>query len=393
VGANGVSSDGSTPTPSRPTTLVAHVQPRVPDGLLSVDERLPEPPVDPGDNQIVLMPRDPAWLYAYWALSDEYRCAARDAGGEQLCLRLHDVTDLHRFDGGNAHATYEHRCHEGANSWYLPVPAVSRSYLVEVGYVGRDQWFPLARSNRVEVPGDRPSQSSDVRFVTVEFDTALPATRPTARPAAGEQLPGPHPPGTADAGPSSAALGQAPGSVQPVAGSVQHVPGSVQQVAGSVQHVPGSVQQVAGSVQHVAGSVQQVAGSVQHVPGSVQQVAGSLAYLSEFSADLPRHALRRVEDLPPPPPAVARAIPGPDAPRAPQPPRLIETSAELVIEGRAVPNATVEIAGQRIAVGADGSFALRVPLVEGLGDLAIDAREGSMVDHIHLWFGQLSDRR
>ncbi len=97
----------------------------LPEELQGIDERLPVLPDSYGENRIVLLPRDPGWLFAYWNLTAEYKEAARSAGGVTLAIRLFDVTEVD-FDGTNAQITYEHECAEWARSWYLPTPAPSR---------------------------------------------------------------------------------------------------------------------------------------------------------------------------------------------------------------------------------------------------------------------------
>ena len=129
----------------------------LPEELQGIDERLPVLPDSYGENRIVLLPRDPGWLFAYWNLTAEYKEAARAAGGATLAIRLFDVTEVD-FDGTNAQVTYEHECAEWARSWYLPTPAPSREYVVEIGYRGGSEWFPLARSKRVSIPSERPER-------------------------------------------------------------------------------------------------------------------------------------------------------------------------------------------------------------------------------------------
>ncbi|MGA7933178.1 MAG: DUF4912 domain-containing protein, partial [Kovacikia sp.] len=62
--------------------------------LAAVDEGLPDLPDGYGDSRIVLMPRDPQWAYAYWDVTNEQKEDLRRQGGQQLALRLYDVTDI-----------------------------------------------------------------------------------------------------------------------------------------------------------------------------------------------------------------------------------------------------------------------------------------------------------
>jgi hypothetical protein len=140
-----------------------------------LDAGLPELPEGYADNRIVLLPRDPQWLYCYWDVTNEHKQAARMRGGLYLCLRLHDVTDV-IFDGANAHAMWEQEVHELARNWYLHVPSPGRRYCLEIGYRGAEgQWLPLARSNTVPAPVDRPAERVQDEFVTIPLDRPLAA--------------------------------------------------------------------------------------------------------------------------------------------------------------------------------------------------------------------------
>ncbi|MBI5481469.1 MAG: DUF4912 domain-containing protein [Deltaproteobacteria bacterium] len=138
-----------------------------------LDAGLPELPEGYADNRIVLLPRDPQWLYSYWDVTNEHKQAARIRGGLFLCLRLYDVTDV-IFDGSNAHAMWEQEVHELARNWYLHVPSPGRRYCLEIGYRGGEgQWLPLARSNTVPAPVDRPAERIQDEFVTIPLDRPL----------------------------------------------------------------------------------------------------------------------------------------------------------------------------------------------------------------------------
>ena len=150
--------------------------------LAEVDARLPNLPEGYADNRIRLLPRDPRWLYTYWDVTNEHKEQARRQGGKFLCLRLYDVTGI-AFDGTNARAMWEQEVHELARNWYLHVPAPGRHYCVEIGYRGAQaDWLPLARSNVVMAPHERPAERVQDEFVTIPFDRPL--TMGPAHPAA-----------------------------------------------------------------------------------------------------------------------------------------------------------------------------------------------------------------
>ncbi len=141
--------------------------------LSSVDEGLPELPDGYGESRIVLMPRDPQWAYTYWDVPREHKEELRNQGGQQLALRLYDVTNI-TLESQSPHSVQEYPCDELAREWYLPIPVSDRDYAVEIGYRCADgRWLVLARSTSVRIPPIYPSDWVDDQFITVSFDEEI----------------------------------------------------------------------------------------------------------------------------------------------------------------------------------------------------------------------------
>lgn len=127
-----------------------------PVALAEVDAGLGELPGGYGQSRIVLLPRDPQWAYTYWDVPNEHKDELRRQGGQQLALRLYDVTDL-IFESQGYHSLQEYPCDELSREWYLPLPVSDRAYIVEIGYRCPDgRWLMLARSASVTVPPTYP---------------------------------------------------------------------------------------------------------------------------------------------------------------------------------------------------------------------------------------------
>ncbi len=143
-------------------------------GLLSsVDEGLEDLPEGYGESRIVLMARDPEWAYAYWDLPNEHKDELRRQGGQQLTLRIYDVTDVNP-SYQVPHSTQEYPCDELAREWYLPIPVSDRHYMVEIGYRCADgRWLVLATSAPVHIPPVYPSDWIDDRFISISWDEEL----------------------------------------------------------------------------------------------------------------------------------------------------------------------------------------------------------------------------
>jgi uncharacterized protein len=141
--------------------------------LASVDESLGDFPEGYGESRIVLMPRDPQWAYAYWDIPNAHKSELRSQGGQQLAVRIYDVSDIN-IDHQVPHSVQEYPCDEMAREWYLPIPVSDRDYVVEIGYRTYDgRWLLMARSAAVRIPPTYPSDWIDDHFVTVAWETEL----------------------------------------------------------------------------------------------------------------------------------------------------------------------------------------------------------------------------
>jgi len=119
------------------------------------------------DNRIVLMVRDPHWLYAYWEVSARRREEIKQQLGEsvfsraRIFLRVYDAASSkhHDIEVG------------GARNWYVRVPAPNRTYFAEIGFLTEDGRFIAAcRSNSVTTPLDGMSDVIDEQWLIPDWD-------------------------------------------------------------------------------------------------------------------------------------------------------------------------------------------------------------------------------
>ena len=130
----------------------------------------PVAPQDPVVTHVVFLPRDPQWAYCFWAISDDDRQKARQAGATSLCLRVSDVTGL-GADQSHPHAMQELVVDNHASEWFLPVPVDGRDYRVELGFRLRGGgWYSLAFSAVAQVPALEPSQRVADAFIPFSLD-------------------------------------------------------------------------------------------------------------------------------------------------------------------------------------------------------------------------------
>jgi phosphate transport system substrate-binding protein len=105
-----------------------------------------------GGGRLVLTPRNSRWAYASWDIPRSLRSRIDLSSGENLVLRLYDVTDA----GTQLPSRYEeHDIDDMALSCDVPISQGDRTYVAEIGYVGANQeWTSLARSLPAYVPGN-----------------------------------------------------------------------------------------------------------------------------------------------------------------------------------------------------------------------------------------------
>ena len=115
-----------------------------------------------GDNRIVILARDPWWIFAYWEI--------RRDDLSRYILRVYDVTDK-KFTpasaGANSHFDIELNC--PATNWYINVGSPDRSWAVDIGISDKDGKFrTLARSNIVRTPRYGMSDELDAEWMVPE---------------------------------------------------------------------------------------------------------------------------------------------------------------------------------------------------------------------------------
>ena len=140
------------------------------------------------DSRIVLTPRNCKSAYAYWEVSEAHRILLKQQGGQDLTLRLYDVTDIDAYYQ-TPHSTQEFACSEEAQDLHVPIPVDDRDYIAEIGYVTAEQrWLPLARSPHVRVPVCIPSdkklsspiETPETPETPLSFDSSMDEASPIA---------------------------------------------------------------------------------------------------------------------------------------------------------------------------------------------------------------------
>lgn len=309
--------------------------------LSSVDDGLGDLPGGYGESRIVIMPRDPQWAYAYWDIPNDYKEELRRQGGQQLSLRIYDVTDIN-LDYQGPHNVQEYLCDELAREWYMPIPVSDRDYMVDIGYRCADgRWLVLARSAPVRIPPVYPSDWVEDIFVTVNWD---------------EDLRGK--------------------TVYKLVSPAQQRQQSVAADADNPIYKEIFDMAQTAEAQRVVGSM---FGSMQHVPGSVMSswaMAGEQAVSSYvFPSGVGMWAVPTVSGLTMSGIGMTMSGAGFSGSVAPMRPRKfwLIADAELIVYGATEPDATVTIGGRPIKLNPDGTFRFQMSFQDGLIDYPIMA--------------------
>jgi uncharacterized protein len=318
--------------------------------LASVDEDLGELPSGYGESRIVMMPRDPQWAYTYWDVPGEHKESLRRLGGQQIALRVYDVTDID-MNHQVPHSVQEYQCDEMAREWYLPLPVSDRDYIIEIGYRSADgRWLILARSAAVHTPPVYPSDWVEDVFVTVDWEEDLRGkTVYNLVPPSQKQA-------TAQGG-----MGEIYEQIFDMSQSVE-----AQRVAGSLF----------GSMQHVAGSMSPEQSLSSYVfPSGV----GMWALPTASGVNMSGAGLMSMSGV-----GMFSASAVPERPRQ----FWLVADAELIVYGATEPDANLTIGGRPVKLNPDGTFRFQMSFQDGLIDYPIMAvaADGVQTRSIHMKF-------
>jgi hypothetical protein len=156
------------PPAFRPGRLAAAPRPFPRGELLHLDDATAPLKQSYGDDRLVILPRDPWWVWIYWQLSDATLGQARARGGRELVLR---VFALH--EGGESQLS-EHRVPSDARGWYVNVPKPDTDHRAELGmYTEQGEYLMLLSSNTIQTPPASPSEEVRDVFVSISWHADL----------------------------------------------------------------------------------------------------------------------------------------------------------------------------------------------------------------------------
>ena len=127
-----------------------------------------------GVDRLVLLARDPHWLYAYWEISATRQVEFATIYGPEAwsstrpVLRVYDITGVD-FNGKNALGYIDIHLAEETDSWHIEVGRPDHTFCVELGRTFNDgRFIPLLRSNVVNTPRASLSDRFDEEWMWLE---------------------------------------------------------------------------------------------------------------------------------------------------------------------------------------------------------------------------------
>lgn len=135
----------------------------------------PEIPWHYGIDRLVLMVRDPDWIFAYWEITATKEEEFKRHYGHQAwaetrpVLRVYDVTGIGSFHGTNANNYMDITIGDDIDSWHIEVGRPESSFCVDLGRLFPDGRFvTLLRSNIVHTPSVSVSNLLDEEWMWIQ---------------------------------------------------------------------------------------------------------------------------------------------------------------------------------------------------------------------------------
>lgn len=127
-----------------------------------------------GVDRMVLLARDPHWLFAYWEITATKQEEFAGTYGTKAwlsthpVLRIYDVTGI-TFNGNNALKYFDYYLEGKIDNWHIEVGEPDHSFCVDLGRMFPDgRFITLLRSNIVTTPRASLSDRLDEEWMWIE---------------------------------------------------------------------------------------------------------------------------------------------------------------------------------------------------------------------------------
>ena len=141
-----------------------------------IDESWKDPawdiPDSYGDNQVTLIPRDPRWVFCYWEIGPEaqtegLRALGKNPDQTRWNLRVYGFAPS---APGERNMAGDLQIDFSTGKSYLELSPSGASFQAELGLMDDEgNFFPIAVSNRIDLPQGRPAETVDEEWMPGEW--------------------------------------------------------------------------------------------------------------------------------------------------------------------------------------------------------------------------------
>ncbi|HOK40028.1 MAG TPA: DUF4912 domain-containing protein [bacterium] len=136
-------------------------------GEVFIDRGMPLPP-GYGENVLVILVKDPHWIYSYWEFNEQLQNNIKKIYGEKI---FEESKMVIRVKDKNSNSFFDVEISPFARSWYIRVNNADIVYYCELGLIDKNgNYIKLLESNTIEIPPDKPSQKTDSDYMIIKED-------------------------------------------------------------------------------------------------------------------------------------------------------------------------------------------------------------------------------
>ena len=124
-----------------------------------------------GADKLVLMARDPRWIYAYWEVAHErhrllFEQHMSEWSSSRAALRFYDLTET-----APDRISFDIVLNDDADNWYVRVDRPDHRLVAELGRLFPGRFVPLVRSNEVTMPRDSVSDEISEEWSPIGWES------------------------------------------------------------------------------------------------------------------------------------------------------------------------------------------------------------------------------
>lgn len=123
-----------------------------------------------GIDRLVLLPRDPYWIYAYWEINSQ-TLSKIESKAQKSWNMLNVMLRVYRLDilNKNEEGVYDINITPTADNWYINTGVPDKKYRVELGIILNGDFYAMLSSNTISTPRDDISNVIDENWKLTDW--------------------------------------------------------------------------------------------------------------------------------------------------------------------------------------------------------------------------------